>query len=41
MTKAVPDILVLRAVCGASLVFAECSTESIQPVIQLISLLQR
>jgi hypothetical protein len=38
---AVPNILVLGAVCEASLVFAECSTESTQPVIRLISLPQR
>jgi hypothetical protein len=41
LVGAVPNILVLRAVCEASLVFAECSTESTQPVIWLIFSPQR
>ena len=41
LVGAVPNVLVLGAVCEASLVFAECSTESAGPVIRLISLPQR
>ena len=37
---AVPNILVLHAVREGILVFAECSTESIHPVIRFISLRQ-
>jgi hypothetical protein len=41
LVGAVPDIFVHHAVCEASLVFAECSTEGTEPVIRLISLRQR